>query len=489
MFLTVIVLYFLALAAIGIVSARYNRSLADFLLANRGLGKFTAAISAGASDMSGWLLLGFPGFVYAAGFSAVWVALGLIVGTFANWYLVAERLRVDSEKYSALTLPDYLEARFAGRGFQWIRLLATAIILIFFSGYISAHFVAAGKTFESVTQLTPVGGVVIKYQWGVVVGAAIVLVYTILGGFLAVSLTDVLQGTLMLVALVVVPLIGVWHLGGIGPAIRALADQGNPGSMLSVTGGKAGAAFFFGLLVPNLAWGLGYPGQPHILARFMAIRNPRHVLNAALIAMVWVVLTLYGAMTIGLLGHALLPGYTGDRELVLLQVAVQTLPIWFAAVVISAALAGMMSTADSQLLVISSSVVQDVLVKIVGLRPTERAAVRLSRLVVLAVVLAAVGASLSKASVYLKVLNAWFGLGAGIGPAVLFGLWAPWARRRGIIAGMAVGLGVTLTWNSWPVIRDMENQLPTILPAFILASLAITAFSFIKKTEKASERR
>jgi sodium/proline symporter len=488
-FLTVILLYFLALATIGILSSRYNRSLADFLLANRGLGKFTAAISAGASDMSGWLLLGFPGFVYATGASALWVALGLIIGTFANWYLVAQRLRRDSEKYGALTLPDYLESRFAGPGFQWIRLLATLVILVFFAIYVSAQFVGAGKTFEKVTSLAPVAGITVKFQWGVFLGAAVVLLYTMLGGFLAVSLTDVLQGILMLAALVVVPIVGFWSLGGLGRLTEVLANQGNPGQMLSVTGGKAGTSFLFGLLLPGIAWGLGYPGQPHILARFMAIRDPRKVLGAGFIGMVWVVLTLYGAMMVGLLAHGLLTEPPDDRELVLLLVAIDLLPVWLAAVIVSAALAGMMSTADSQLLVLSSSVVQDIFIKIFRIRLSQKGAVLFSRVVVLGVVIiAAVGAILSDESVYSIVAYAWFGLGAGLGPAVLFGLWAPWARRRGIIAGMVVGVATALTWNHWPIIKDMTPPPPTLLPAVLLASLAIISFSLLdKKTRESVE--
>jgi len=480
-FLLVVVLYFAALATIGILSARSNRSLADFLLAGRGLGRVTTAVSAGASDMSAWLLLGFPGFVYANGFSALWVALGLIIGTFGNWYLVARRLRVDSEKHNALTLPDYLESRFPGRGFQWIRLLATAVILVFFTVYISAQFSAAGMTFQQVTEINPLGGRTFDFGTGVLIGAFIVLLYTMLGGFLAVSLTDVLQGFLMLVALVVVPVIAIWDLGGIGGAIRALGEAGGAGLMLSVTGGKPFGSFLLGLLLPGLAWGLGYPGQPHILARFMAIKRPRQIPEAGLLGVSWVVITLYGAMLVGLLAHASLPGYTGNDELVLLQMAMTMLPGFLAAIVVSAALAGMMSTADSQLLVISSSVVQDVLIKVFKVRVGERGGVTLSRIVVVLVVVAAAAKSLaSDKSVYITVSDAWYGLGAGIGPAVIFALWAPWARRWGIIAGMLTGLLVVFTWDKWPVVSGMETKPPVLLPAFILACLAITVVSLGK---------
>jgi len=436
--------YFVFVAALGLIARRRNKGLDDFLLAGRRLGTVTSALSAQASDMSAWLVIGLPGAAYTLGYSAVWIVVGCIAGTVFNWFVLARRLRVQSERYAALTLPDYFEARFGDDGRHVLRLISVSIILLSYCGYIAAQFIAAGKLFETVSESIP--GFEVSYNGGILVGAGIVLLYTIVGGFIAVSWTDVLQGMLMLVAVTLVPIMAVASMGGVTSSIDLLRLSGDPGEILSFSQGKTGAAFVLGVFLSNFSWAFGYPGQPHILARYMAIREERKVPVAGTIAAVWVVLALFGAFALGLVGRAL-PGVSpADAEHVMPCVSYELLPTWLCAVVCSAALAAMMSTADSQLIVGSSCIVEDLVVKTIKVPLSSTRALWLSRATVLLLTLLAIGVSLRKAEVFAQVFNAWASLGAGLGPALVLSVLWKRARKGAVAIGMVFGVGFVHVW-------------------------------------------
>ncbi len=291
------IVYLVAVLGIGVVAWRRTNSLRDYILGGRGLGKWVTALSAQASDMSGWLLLGLPGYAYLAGLESAWLLIGLLVGTYLNWKFVAERLRQATERLGdALTLPDYFETRFADHS-RILRLISGIFILVFFTFYTSSGLVAGGKLFETVFGL--------PYLWAVTAGGATVVIYTFFGGFLAVSWTDMMQGCLMFLALLTVAVVGLFAAGGLG-GLGASLGATNP-HLLDAMTTVSGAPLGWITIVSLLGWGLGYCGQPHILARFMAIRRPQDVGAARLIAMVWVSVALVAATLVGLVGIGLVP--------------------------------------------------------------------------------------------------------------------------------------------------------------------------------------
>ncbi len=444
-FLIVFLIYFACVATLGLIARGRNKRLDDFLLAGRHLGTFTSAISAQASDMSAWLVIALPGIAYRDGLSAIWVVVGCTAGTVFNWFVLARRLRHQTEQYGALTVPDYLEARFGGDGTHVLRLIAVFIILFSYCSYVSAQFIAAGKLFETISGSVP--GLNVSYTAAIVIGAAIVMLYTIIGGFLAASWTDVLQGMLMLFAVTLVPIVAVRSMGGIDKTLELLRATGDPNTLLSFTFGKSGAGFFLGVLLSNTSWAFGYPGQPHILARYMAIRDERKVYLAGTISVIWVVFALFGAFMLGLLGRALTQASLADPEHVMPAMSYKLLPAWLCAVVCAAALAAMMSTADSQLLVGSACIVEDIVVKTLKRPLSSARAVHMSRVAVVIITLFAVAVSLRKANVFGQVFSAWSSLGAGLGPAlVLSALWKR-TRKEAVAAGMIFGI---LFVNIWP---------------------------------------
>ncbi len=476
-FVAVFLAYFACVAALGLIARRRNKDLDDFLLAGRHLGTFTAALSAQASDMSAWLVIGLPGAAYTMGYSAIWIVVGCVAGTAFNWFVLARRLRVQSERFTALTLPDYFESRFGGDGTHLLRLISVCIILLSYCGYISAQFIAAGKLFETVSESVPVFQV--SYGAGIAIGAGIVLLYTIVGGFLAVSWTDVLQGLLMLFAVTLVPVAALRSMGGFSNALDLLRSSGNPQEILSFSGGKAGTAFVFGVFLSNFSWAFGYPGQPHILARYMAIREERRVPVAGTISVVWVVLALCGAFALGLAGRAATGASLADAEHVMPRMSYDLLPPSLCAVACSAALAAMMSTADSQLLVGSSCVVEDLVVKTFRMRLSSARALQLSRLAVLVLTMFAVGVSLRRANVFAQVFNAWSALGAGLGPALVLSVLWKGTRKEAVAVGMIFGVVFVYFW---PVIHRFlgwEHLADPLAPGFIGSSIIIVVGSLL----------
>lgn len=461
-------LYLALTWALGWLAFRRTHSLSDYILGGRRLGRWVAALSAGASDMSGWLLLGLPGYAYLAGAQAGWLALGLLVGTYLNWRLVARRLRAYTLALDdALTLPDFLARRFDDRR-RLLRIVSAACILVFFLFYTSSGLVAGGKLFATVFDL--------PYHWAVIVGALAIILYTFLGGFLAVSWTDVIQGLLMAAALIAVPLATVAALGGTG---AALAELGARPGLLDPWRDAHGAPLGAVAVLSLLGWGLGYFGQPHILARFKATRSERELTAARRIAVTWTALCLLGATLVGLTGAAYLPGALAGAEsekVFMLLVGALFHPA-VAGVLLAAILAAIMSTADSQLLVASSSLAQDFYKGLLRPEAGQAELVGVGRAaVVLIAALAAVLALDPEAKVLELVAYAWAGFGAAFGPVLLLALYWPRANAAGALAGMLVGAATVVVWKQ---LGGGLFDLYELIPGFAAGLAATVAVSLL----------
>lgn len=465
------VAYLLVVLAIGVVAWRSTANLRDYILGGRRLGRWTTALSAQASDMSGWLLLGLPGYAYLAGLESLWLVGGLLVGTWLNWRLTAARLRTATEAYGdALTLPEYLQRRFADP-YGLLRLLGAAVVLLFFTFYTASGLVAGGKLFEAVFDL--------PYVWAVAAGAGAVLAYTFIGGFLAVSWTDALQGMLMLVALVLVACVGVAATGGFDGLADGL-EAANP-ALLSALTDSTGAPLTFIGVASLLGWGLGYFGQPHILARFMAVRSAGELTASRQIAVGWVTIALAAATLVGLAGAAWLdpPLQGADSEKVFMAMAAALLHPVIAGICLAGILAAVMSTADSQLLVASSAVSEDLYRDL--LRPNA-APGELLWIGRFAVIVIAIGAFLLALDPDSKVLDlvayAWAGFGASFGPTIIASLY--WRRMSlaGAYAGILTGGVTVVVWRS---LSGGLFDLYEIVPGVILSALAVAIFGRMGK--------
>ncbi|MBK1720369.1 sodium/proline symporter PutP [Thiocystis violacea] len=467
--------YFASVLAIGWHAYRRTRDLSDFILGGRRLTSGVAALSASASDMSGWLLLGLPGLAYAVGLESLWLSGGLLLGTWLNWRLVATRLRILSAAYgNALTLPEYFSNRFDDRS-GVLRALAALVILLFFLIYTASGLVAGGKLFESVFGL--------PYLWAVVLAVLSIILYTAFGGFLAVSWTDVLQGLLMALALILVPLIALGQIGGIDVAVARIHDL-NPEWLDPLTNSEGASLGLIGIL-SLAAWGLGYFGQPHILARFQAIESHRRVGAARRIAVAWVAVTLIGATLTGMTGALLietpLPGEARETIFILL-VNLLFHPL-VAGILLAAILAAIMSTADSQLLVCSSAFTEDLYRSFLRRSATQAELVMVGRGAVVLVSLIALGIALDPETLVLDlVAHAWAGFGAAFGPALVLSLYWPRMTGLGALAGILTG-GLTVV--IWKQLDGGLFDLYEILPGIILSTVAILVVSSIYQANHA----
>jgi sodium/proline symporter len=453
--------YLLTVLIIGVVAWRRTRNLSDFVLGGRTLGSWVTALSASASDMSGWLLLGLPGYAYLAGLESLWLALGLLIGTWLNWRLVAARLRTASEAAgNALTLPEYLSNRFDDSS-GLIRVTSSFFILLFFLFYTSSGLVAGGKLFESVFGL--------PYLWAVASGAAIIILYTAFGGFLAVSWTDLFQGLLMLLALLAVPLYAAAELGGFG-TIFTNVESLNPALLDPLTDSN-GEPLGMIAIISLMAWGLGYFGQPHILARFKAIRESSFVPRAARIAVSWVFLTLSAACMVGLMGVTVFEVPLQDSEKVFIRLVDLLFHPVVAGVCLAAILAAIMSTADSQLLVSSSTFTGDLYRLLLRKQASDAELVIVGRVAVLSIALIAFFLALDRDSKVLDLVSyAWAGFGAAFGPAVLVSLYWKGMNRWGALAGIVSG-GLTVV--IWKPLQGGLFDLYEIIPGFLISAMMI----------------
>ena len=460
-------LYILAMVGIGFVAWRRTRSLDDYILGGRSLGSFVTALSAGASDMSGWLLLGLPGAMYAGGLSEGWIAVGLVIGAWCNWKYVAGPLRVYTERSrNALTLPDYFTHRFEDRS-KLLRILSAVVILVFFAVYCASGIVAGARLFESVFGL--------PYAQALWWGAAATILYTLVGGFLAVSWTDTVQATLMIFALVLTPIVVVIATGGPAASL-AVIEQANPANVDWLRGASVVG------IISLLAWGLGYFGQPHILARFMAADSVKSIPAARRIGMTWMVLCLGGAMAVGFFGIAWFAAHPdqaaavqANPERVFIALSQVLFNPWVAGILLSAILAAIMSTLSCQLLVCSSALTEDFYKGFLRRDAGQAELVWVGRLTVLLVALVAIWMASDPDSRVLGLVSyAWAGFGAAFGPVVLFSLGWKRMTRNGALAGMVLGAATVLLWKQggWFGLYEM-------VPGFIFASVAIVVGSLL----------
>ncbi|MFC1763716.1 sodium/proline symporter PutP [Planctomycetota bacterium] len=466
------VAYLVFLLGIGLYFWRKNRNLEDYLLGGRGMGAWVTALSAQASDMSGWLLMGLPGAIYLAGLVEAWIAIGLFVGTVLNWLLVSGRLRVYTQATQSITLPSFLEARFADPT-GLLRIFSALIILIFFTIYASSGLVAAGKLFESTFGLS--------YTHAVWAGGLIIVGYTFLGGFLAVCWTDLFQGLLMVLALIVVPVLAYRQVGGM-EAIRAAATaRGISWSLLPQGGEHPWLA-----IISTMAWGLGYFGQPHILARFMSAQSVHKLRSSTVIAVIWVLISLTGAVAIGLIGIGMfgdLDTTTKEHEKVFIHMIPQVVGPWWAGVMLAAILSAIMSTIDSQLLVSSSALTEDFYQKVIKKEATEKELIWMGRLGVVIISLIALTLALHPYDSILGIVAyAWAGFGAAFGPVILFALFSRQTTWQAALLGMVTGTVVMVVWKRTPWAATMYE----IVPGFVANCLAIMVTNMLIKQNDAS---
>jgi sodium/proline symporter len=471
------IIYLIGMLAIGVVTYRMTNTLSDYVLGGRKLNSWVAALSAQASDMSGWLLLGLPGAAYASGMGmwSIWIAIGLATGTMINWQYVAKPLRRYTEiAGDSITLSEYFENRFKDKS-HLLRVISAVLILIFFLFYTASGLVAGGKLFEATFG--------IDYTTALIIGSLVIISYTFLGGFLAVSWTDFIQGALMFVALIVAPIIAINQIGGldvlfskIGSANPDLLNVAKDVSFAEGAWTSAGTLSVVGI-ISALAWGLGYFGQPHILARFMAIRSAKEVRKARLISMVWVVITLYGAIVVGFVGIALfgVDQPLGDPETVFIQLVQVVFNPWVAGFLLAAVLAAIMSTIDSQLLVSSSALTEDFYKTFFRRDASDKELVWVGRIAVILIAFIAILLAWNQGSVLELVSYAWAGFGAAFGPAVLFSLFWKRMTRNGALAGMIVGGATVIFWEY------TGSAMYEIVPGFVFASIAIVLFSLLDK--------
>ena len=465
--------YLLLMVGVGFIAWRRTRTFDDYILGGRSLGSYVTALAAGASDMSGWLMMGLPGALYLGGASEAWIAVGLILGAWANWHYVAGPLRVYTERTrNALTLPDYFTHRFEDHS-RVLRILSALVILVFFAIYCASGIVAGARLFESVFGL--------PYAQAMFWGAVATIAYTFVGGFLAVSWTDTIQATLMIFALLLVPVFAVVGAGGPAQAI-SLVEQVDPARLQWIGAGGLVA------VVSALAWGLGYFGQPHILARFMAADSLATIPRARRIGMTWMILCLAGAVATGFFGIAWFAAHPeaaapveANPERVFIALSELLFNPWIAGVLLSAILAAIMSTLSAQLLVCSSALTEDFYRGFVRPKAGHAELVWVGRAMVLAVALLAIWIARDPDSRVLGlVAYAWAGFGAAFGPVVVLSLFWQRMTRNGAIAGMLAGAATVLLW------KQTGTALYEIVPGFIAATVAIVAVSLLGKAPSAA---
>ncbi len=458
-------IYFMGMLAIGLYAYRTSTSnVSDYMLGGRQLSPAVASLSAGASDMSGWMLMGLPGAMFVAGLSVSWIALGLLIGAFMNYLLIAPRLRVYTEMADdAVTIPDFLGKRFSDESGA-LRMLASGVIVIFFTLYTAAGVVAGGKLFDAAMG--------IPYEWGLVITASVVLAYTLFGGFLAVSLTDFVQGCIMFLALVLVPIAAFDSVGSWSNASTLItAEQAgmlDPIHGLGVLG-----------LISSLSWGLGYFGQPHIIVRFMALRSHRDAPIARRIGITWMAVAIAGSLGTGLLGLAYVRSngvHLEDPETIFIYLSQVLFHPLVSGFLLAAILAAIMSTISSQLLVSSSSLTEDFYKRLIKPSASQRELVLVGRTSVVLVSVIAIGLALDRASNILSLVShAWAGFGAAFGPVILLSLY--WSRMNlaGALAGMISGAITVLLWIYLPITLDgkvLSDVVYELVPGFTMGTLA-----------------
>ena len=447
---------------IGYTVSRSTYSPADFFLANRSLKAWVTAVSSTASSESAWAVLGTVGLAYKDGLSALWFFPGCLLGYALNWFFVAERLRKHSREKKTLTIPDYLETHFTDNT-HLIRIISVIIIFACMMAYIAAQFLAIGKTFDAIFG--------IPHLVSIPIGGTIIIIYTMMGGFRAVAWTDFIQGLIMVVGLVVLSLAAVLELGGFS-VIAQKVNEAAP-TALTLMGGKT-IPVFLGSMVGLLGIGLGYPGQPHVITRYMAAKDSKAIKQGMWIAFGWGTLMYSSAILLGICGQVLFPGLA-DAEHLFPIAAENLLPVFFTAIVLTGVLAAIMSTVSSQIIVAASAIAHDIYSKVIHVSLTSSQIIKISRLTIFAIGLGAMLVALIDTRViFWFVLFAWSGLGASFGPVILFTLYSKKITRNGAIGGMLTGFFTTIVWKTAGLSDTIIYEL---VPAFLLSSFVIWGIS------------
>ena len=457
--------YMLVMIGIGFYFYFKTDDLSDFVLGGRSLGPGVTALSAGASDMSGWLLLGLPGMMYSEGLVGSWIAVGLIIGAYLNWSYVAKPLRVYTHHLTnAITIPDYFSNRFNDKG-NSLRIVTAVVILVFYTLYTSSGLVGGAKLFEATFHL--------DYDTALLIGSFVIVSYTFLGGYNAVSWTDFIQGILMMLALAIVPLVVIYDVGGLSEGLRII-ESVDPSNLDILSGASIVS------VLSLMAWGLGYFGQPHILVRFMSIRHEDEMNRAKTIGMTWMIISIIGSLAVGFFGLAYVVSHgvdLQDSEKIFITLSQLVFNPWIAGFLLAAILAAIMSTIDSQLLVSSSVLTRDIYHVILRKDATDKELVWVGRFTVIAIAVIAWYISTDENSSVLKlVAYAWAGFGAAFGPLVILSLYNHTITKNGAIAGMVVGAVTVIAY------KQLEGgifDLYELLPGFIAAWIAILIFSKI----------
>ena len=470
--LIMFMVYIVAMVLIGLFAYRATSDFSDYILGGRSLGSFVTALSAGASDMSGWLLMGLPGAIYLSGLSEAWIAIGLIIGAWLNWLLVAGRLRVHTEiQNNALTLPDYFTSRFDDQK-KILRIFSAVIILVFFAIYCASGMVAGARLFENLFGMS--------YTTAIWLSAIATISYVCIGGFLAISWTDTFQAGLMIFALLLTPIVTYLAIGDTTQFVT-LIETARPHAFNIISDLSVVA------VLSSMAWGLGYFGQPHILARFMAAYSVKSLIKARRISMTWMVICLAGAIGIGFFGIPYFfvnPNVAGvvnnEPEQVFIELAKLLFNPWIAGILLSAILAAVMSTLSAQLLISSSSITEDFYKGFIRPKAAEKELVWLGRAMVLVIAAIAIWIAQDENSKVLKLVEfAWAGFGSAFGPVVLFSLFWKRMTSSAALIGMIVGATVVFAWRSVIPKTSEWFNVYEMIPGFTLASLAIIVVSLL----------
>ncbi|MDA1771754.1 sodium/proline symporter PutP [Bacillus cereus] len=460
-------IYMAGMLYIGYWSYKKTSDLSDYMLGGRGLGPAVTALSAGASDMSGWMLMGLPGAMYATGLSSVWIAIGLLIGAYANYLIIAPRLRTYTEVANdSITIPDFFENRFKDRT-KILRFVSAIVILVFFTFYASAGLVSGGRLFENSFNL--------NYKIGLFVTVGVVVAYTLFGGFLAVSWTDFVQGCIMFIALVLVPIVAFTDVGGVTETFNTIKQV--DASHLDMFKGTT----ILGI-ISFLAWGLGYFGQPHIIVRFMAITSIKDLKTSRRIGIGWMTISIIGAMLTGLIGIAYYAKNNAtlqDPEMVFVTFSNILFHPYITGFLLSAILASIMSSISSQLLVISSAVTEDFYKTFFRRNASDKELVFIGRLSVLVVAMIAVVLAYHPSDTILTLVGyAWAGFGSAFGPAILLSLYWKRTNKWGVLAGMIVGAVVVIAWVQIPSLKAIMYEM---VPGFFCSLLTVIVVSLLTK--------
>lgn len=466
------IIYLGIMMGIGFIFSNKSNNMSDYFLGGRGMGSWVTALSAQASDMSSWLLMGLPGAVYISGLSSAWIAVGLGLGTYLNWRLVAKRLR----KYSvvtgnAITIPQYFQNRFNSKS-NSVRVVCAVIIFIFFLVYTASGFNAAAKLLENVFGL--------DYRIGLTIGVFVIMIYTFMGGFFAVVWTDFFQGMLMFFALLIVPILAFCYLENSSFSYLASLKP-NYMSILSSPQGKLPITE----IISNLGWGLGYFGMPHILVRFMAISSSNLIKKSRVIAMIWVGITLIASVFVGMVGYAYLQQNgvvlqgAENAEKVFMELVKMIAPGFLAGILLCAIISAIMSTSDSQLLVTASAVSSDIYQAIFRKNANDNELLFVSKLAVIVVSFIAYIMALDPSATVMGLVSyAWAGFGAAFGPAMLFSLFWKRMTMRGTLAGMISGGALVIIWKQF---FASSTGIYEIVPAFFISCILIVIVSLLDK--------